>query len=64
MRWNQSGEQLASVSFDGVVKCLDFASGKVTYTGKTDDNSKSFVSDIIVNLINCLLENAMSVCLF
>ena len=43
--------RLASASDDETVKVLDFASGKVTYTGKTVDESKSFVNCSIVNLI-------------
>ena len=39
VRWDHNGERLASTSDDGNVKVLDFASGRVTYTGKTEDGS-------------------------
>ena len=43
VRWDQNGERLASAWSDKTVKVLDFASGKVTYTGKTVDESKTFI---------------------
>ena len=43
VRWHQNGERLASTCLDGTVKVLDFASGKVTYTGETVEGGKSFV---------------------
>ena len=50
VRWDQNGERLASALLDdGTVKVLDFASGKVTYTGKTEDGSKPFVISLFLN---------------
>ena len=43
VRWNQKGETLASASYSGTVKVLDFASEKITFTGKTENGSKPFV---------------------
>ena len=40
VRWDPSGKSLASTSYDATVKVLDFASGKVTYTGKPINGSK------------------------
>ena len=50
VRWDQNGERLASSSDDGTIKVLDFASGKITYTGETEDGSKSFVLKLTINL--------------
>ena len=41
VRWSPNGRALATASNDGTAKILDFRSGKVSYTGKTTDNSKS-----------------------
>ena len=43
VRWSQEGKILASASDDKTVNVLDFASGKVTYSGKTADGGKSFL---------------------
>ena len=62
VRWDLSGERLASTSYDGTVKVLDFASEKVIYAGKTEDRSKYFIVYLIIDLINFLLELALSTC--
>ena len=43
VRWEQNGKRLASASYDGIVKVLDFASGKLAYKGNTVDESKSSI---------------------
>ena len=40
VRWDLSGKSLASASFDETAKVLDFASGKIAYSGNTIDGSK------------------------
>lgn len=40
VRWNPSGDMLASASSDKTAKVLDFKTGKVLYTGTTSDGSK------------------------
>ena len=39
MRWDLSGDRLASVSKDRTIKVLDFKTGKVLYSGTTSDGS-------------------------
>lgn len=39
MRWNPSGDLLASASDDSSVSLLDFKTGKAAYSGKTSDGS-------------------------
>ena len=40
VRWNSSGDLLASASFDKTIALVDFKTGKKLYTGKTSDGSK------------------------
>lgn len=40
VRWNPTGEALASACYDTTSKLLDFKTGKVLYTGTTSDGSK------------------------
>ena len=37
VRWDSKGERLVSASSDKTVRIIDFAAGKVSYTGKTCD---------------------------
>ena len=39
VRWNPSGNMLATASLDKSVKLLEFQTGKVLYTGTTSDGS-------------------------
>ena len=51
VRWDPSGKRLASSSYDKTVKVLDFASGKVTYSGKTVDKRKLSAIGAFIDLI-------------
>ena len=42
VRWNPTGDRLATASLDSTAKILDFASGKVYYKGFTSDESKIY----------------------
>ena len=42
VRWNPSGNMLASASFDTTASVVDFKTGKTLYTGKTSDESSTF----------------------
>ncbi len=46
MRWNPSGDMIASASDDKTAKLLDFKTGKVLHTGNTSDGSKSLLTNI------------------
>lgn len=39
VRWNQSGDMLASASSDNTVKLFDVKTGKVLHSGSTADGS-------------------------
>ena len=45
MRWNPSGDMIASASGDKTVTVLDFKTGKKLYTGNTLDGSKFTLFD-------------------
>ena len=64
MRWDRNGERIASTSSDGTAEVLDFASGKVSYTERTVDQSKSFVICLITNLFTNLLTRTGHVNMF
>ncbi len=52
VRWNPSGDMIASASSDGTAKLLDFKTGKVLHTGNTSDGSRSsLTNDILLYLI-------------
>jgi len=40
VRWNPTGDQLATASDDHSAKIIDFATGKILYAGRTPDQSK------------------------
>ena len=40
VKWNQSGDLLATASSDGTAKLIDFKSGKTVGAGITPDGSK------------------------
>ncbi len=42
VRWNPSGDMIASSSKDKTVKLLDIKTGKVLYTGTTSDRSNTY----------------------
>ncbi len=46
VRWNPSGDMIASVSRDRKAKLLDFKTGKVLLTGTFSDGSKSLLTNI------------------
>ncbi len=46
MRWNPSGDMIASASDDKTAKLLDFKTGKILHTGTTPDGSKCLVFNI------------------
>lgn len=43
VRWNSSGDMLASCCSDGEAKVLDFKTGKELYKGKTQDYCELFI---------------------
>ncbi len=46
MRWNPSGDMIASSSWDGTAKLLDLKTGKVLHTDATSDGSKYLLTNI------------------
>jgi len=46
VRWNPSGDMIASASDDKTAKLLDFKTGKVLHTGTTSDGSKYLLNNI------------------
>ncbi len=42
VRWNPSGDMIASASADQTAKLLDFKTGKVLHTGTTSDGGKAY----------------------
>ncbi len=46
MRWNPSGDMIASASDDNTARLFDFKTGKVLHTGTTSDGSKSLLTNI------------------
>ena len=42
VRWSSRGDRLATTPWDSTVKVLDFASGKVYYTGFTSNKGKVY----------------------
>jgi len=50
VRWNPSGNMLASASDDKTAKLIDFKTGKVLHTGNTADGSK--LLNIFLKIIN------------
>ena len=61
VRWNPSGDMLASASHDQTVALLDFKAGKKLYTGKTSDGS-TFHVWLMKTVLYLKLDPAMSVC--
>ena len=61
VRWNPSGDMLATASSDKTAKLLDFKTGKLLYTGTTSDGSKSLHFNIHYP---CLIIRPCYVCLF
>ncbi len=53
VRWNPSGDMIASSSWDKTAKLLDFKTGKVLHTGTNSDESKCLVYNI--NLLHLIL---------
>ncbi len=45
MRWNPSGDMIASVSDDKTAKLLDFKTEKVLHASTTSDGSKSLLTN-------------------
>ncbi len=46
VRWNPSGDVLASASVDKTAKLLDFKTGKVLHTGTSPDGSNFLLTNI------------------
>ncbi len=46
VRWNPSGDMIASASHDQTAKLLDFKTGKVLHTGTTPDGSNYLLTNI------------------
>ncbi len=46
MRWNPSGDMIASASSDNTAKLLDFKTGEVLHTGITSHEGKSLPNNI------------------
>ena len=60
VRWNSSGDLLASSSNSGVVNVIDLKTEKLIYSGITSDKSKKQL--FLVFMLIKLLEQARSVC--
>ena len=50
MRWNPSGDKLASASNDETLKLVDFKTGKVLYSGNTSDESKDKILTFVTHV--------------
>ena len=62
VRWDSKGERLVSASSDHKVKMIDFASGKILYTGATLDGRKLSYSQFFIIII--FFEINIRTCLF
>ena len=62
VRWNSSGDMIASASMDATINLLDFKTEKVYYTKNTPDQSNCY--DNQFSFLFCIgqLEPALSVC--
>ena len=52
MRWNSTGQKLATTSNGGSARVVDFATEKVLYTEFTSDRSKVYFLMINITLIS------------